>query len=100
VALLTETVKVVKTPLTTLSTSSTPDMLQWIIDTACDEYIVSSADYFVPGSTRSTSRTVRMALATQSAECITGSIDIVLGTTQGKPGTPVRLHDVLYVPGI
>jgi hypothetical protein len=41
-----------------------------------------------------------MALATQSAECITGSIDMVLGTTAGKPSTPVRLHDVLYVPGI
>jgi hypothetical protein len=75
-------------------------MLHWIIDTACDEHMVSSADYFSPGTTKTTLRTVRMALAIQSANCIIGDIDMVLGSTRGKAGTPVRLHDVLCVPGI
>jgi hypothetical protein len=92
IALLTETVKA---PVTTLSTGT----LHWIIDTACDEHIVSSANYFVPGTTRTTPRTVRTALTTQSAECIIGDIDIVLRSTH-KAGTPARLYDVLYVPGL
>jgi hypothetical protein len=66
-------------------------MRHWIIDTACDEHIVFSADYFVPGTTKTTLRTVRIALATQSADCIIGDIDIVLGSTS-KAGTPTTFY--------
>jgi hypothetical protein len=41
-----------------------------------------------------------MVLTTQNAECIIGDVDIVFRSTHSKAGTPARLYDVLYVPGL
>jgi len=87
------------TKITDLSTDTTPNILRWMAATACSDHIVTSTDYFVPGTTKTVQKTIRTDLTDYDVDCIIGDIEMILDNST-RAGLNMRLQDVVYVPDV
>jgi hypothetical protein len=62
----------------TFSTTTSVPIDRWVCDTACDDYMIASPEYFVPGTTRKCMRTIRMAMTSREVEITVGDVEMVL----------------------
>ena len=84
-----------------LATRATSPITEWVVDTACDDHMISSPDYFIPGTARKLDLMVHMAMTSKATVTTIGDVNIIVedpSTPKNPNGRRIRLENVMYIP--